>query len=86
MLYSTPVKVAVSIPDDVYVEADRLAARQGLNRSQLYARALQRYLIEDTGDELTRRIDEVLGGDLEAGGDLAPVATTDLIETGSWEW
>ena len=80
------VKVAVSIPDDIYSEADRIAARQGLNRSQLYARALRRYLDADRGDEITRRIDEVVGDVGGPADDLAPVAAQDLIDTGSWEW
>ena len=80
------MKVAVSIPDDIYTEADRLAELQGLNRSQLYARALRRYLAEDSGDEITRRIDEALGKVGVLGEDLGRVAASDLVDTGGWEW
>ena len=88
------MKVAVSIPEDVYSEADRAAARLGLNRSQLYARALRRYLVEESSSEVTRLIDDVLDetiGDSVGPGrgdqdDLAPVAAADLIDSGSWEW
>jgi hypothetical protein len=36
-------------------------ARRGLNRSQLYARALSRYLSEDPGHHITRRINQMVG-------------------------
>ena len=37
------MRTAVSIPDATFEEADELAARLGLSRSELYARALERY-------------------------------------------
>jgi metal-responsive CopG/Arc/MetJ family transcriptional regulator len=78
------VKVAVSIPDDLYIEADRVAERRGVNRSALYARALRRLLAEEEGDALTRMIDATFDNtDRE---DLTGVARADLIDTGSWEW
>lgn len=84
------MKVAVSIPDGVYSDADRAAARQGLNRSQLYTRALRRYLAEESGNEITRLIDQALEGSLESAGsetdDLASIEADDLIDSGSWEW
>jgi predicted transcriptional regulator len=82
--YTMPVKVAVSIPDDLYAEADRVAEQRGVNRSALYARALRRLLAEEEGDALTRMIDATCDdGDRE---DLASVARADLIDTESWEW
>jgi metal-responsive CopG/Arc/MetJ family transcriptional regulator len=77
------MKVAVSIPDEVYEEADRVAARKQLNRSELYTRALRRLLAEEAEDELTRRIDATCDSSSE---DLAPLARADLIETSLWEW
>ena len=78
------MKVAVSIPDEVYTEADRVAHRQGLNRSELYTRALRRFLADEAEDELTHRINATCqDGSSE---DLASVARADLVDTGSWEW
>jgi len=37
------VKVAVSLPTELIERADQTAARLGLNRSQLYARALDEF-------------------------------------------
>ena len=53
------VKVAVSIPDPLFSEAERLAQRRKLSRSQLYAEALE-LLVRSTDDsEITRRLDAV---------------------------
>ena len=38
------MKTAISLPDPLFEQAEQLARRFDLNRSQLYARALQEYL------------------------------------------
>lgn len=53
------MKTAVSIPDALFEAADRAARRLGLSRSQLYARALERFLGEEPDDAITARLDEV---------------------------
>jgi hypothetical protein len=78
------VKVAVSIPDDVYADADRVAGQRGMNRSALYTRALRRLLAEEGGDELTRRIDATC--EEASHDDLTAVARVDLIDTWAWAW
>ena len=40
------MKTAISIPDDVFVSADRLAKRLHMSRSELYTRAIQQYIAE----------------------------------------
>src|SRR5689334_20092234 len=41
--YTAHMKTAISIPDRVFTQADRLAKRLGLTRSELYARAVERF-------------------------------------------
>jgi metal-responsive CopG/Arc/MetJ family transcriptional regulator len=53
------VKTAVSIPDALFEAADRAARRLGLSRSQLYARALERFLGAEPDDAVTARLDEL---------------------------
>jgi len=74
----------VSIPDDVYADADRVAKQKGMNRSALYTRALRRLMAEEGGDELTRRIDATC--EEAAHDDLTAVARVDLLDTGAWAW
>jgi metal-responsive CopG/Arc/MetJ family transcriptional regulator len=38
------MKIAISVPDDVFEEGEHLARQLGLSRSQLYADALAAYL------------------------------------------
>lgn len=40
--HTLAVKIAVSVPDTLHERAEDLAARLGLKRSQLYARAVAR--------------------------------------------
>jgi hypothetical protein len=68
----------------VYADADRAAGQKGMNRSALYTRALRRFLAEEGGDELTRRIDATC--DDASHDDLTAVARVDLIDTGDWVW
>jgi metal-responsive CopG/Arc/MetJ family transcriptional regulator len=53
------VKTAVSIPDPLFRAADRVARQLGVSRSQLYARALERYLVAESDDDVTRRLNAV---------------------------
>lgn len=60
-LYSPSMKTAVSIPDPIFAAADELAARLGISRSELYARALERELAAEDDQQITARLDAVYG-------------------------
>jgi metal-responsive CopG/Arc/MetJ family transcriptional regulator len=60
------VKTAVSIPDALFEAADRAARRLGLSRSELYARALERFLSDDPDQVITARLDDIYGGEESA--------------------
>lgn len=53
------MKVAVSIPDDVFNEADVLAREQKTSRSRLYSRALQEFLARHAPDHVTAAMNRV---------------------------
>ena len=53
------MKTAVSIPDDVYAEAEGLIRRLGKSRSQFYADALREYLARRDPDAITQALDRV---------------------------
>ncbi len=60
--YTGRMKTAVSIPDDVFERADRLAAERRVTRGQLYAEALRRYLVSaesQSNDDITARLNAV---------------------------
>lgn len=55
------MKIAVSVPDLVFREAERLAKKLRWSRSRLYAEALRRLLRDQTGKSVTRVLDSVYG-------------------------
>lgn len=57
------VKTAISIPDELFAAGDRLARRLGLSRSELYARALSRYLAGADDSDVTDALDQVYADD-----------------------
>jgi len=54
------MKTAVSIPDAIFEEAERLARRVKRSRSELYSRALADYLARHSGDRVTEAMDRTL--------------------------
>jgi metal-responsive CopG/Arc/MetJ family transcriptional regulator len=54
------MKTAVSIPDDVFEEAERLAAELETSRSQLYSRALREFVTRHAPDRLTEAMNRVV--------------------------
>ncbi|MEO6191687.1 MAG: hypothetical protein ABIS20_01640 [Thermoanaerobaculia bacterium] len=54
------MKTAVSIPDDIFEEAERLAAELQTSRSQLYSRALKEFVVRHAPDRLTEAMNRVV--------------------------
>ena len=55
------MKTAVSIPDRVFQSAEKLAARLGVSRSELYAKALAALVEKYREDIVTAQLNEVYG-------------------------
>ena len=53
------MKTAVSIPNDIFEVAERLARRTRKSRSQLFSDALKEYLARHTPDEITEAMNRV---------------------------
>ncbi|MCP4424287.1 MAG: hypothetical protein GY803_07350 [Chloroflexi bacterium] len=53
------MKTAISLPDPLFERAERLAKQFDLNRSQLYARALQAYLDKHDPDSITAAFNNI---------------------------
>lgn len=54
------MKVAVSIPDPIFDDADALARRLGTTRSKLYARALSAFVADNDPDRITEAMNAVI--------------------------
>ena len=75
------MKIAISIPDQVFNTAEKLARRLGLSRSELYVRAISSYVEEHNHQKVTEFLNEVYGNtdheDLEEGFKKAQMKSID---------
>lgn len=53
------MKTAISLPDDVYRDAEKYARRKGKSRSRVYAEAVAEYLARHTPDAVTESMNQV---------------------------
>jgi hypothetical protein len=53
------MKLAISVPDDVFEEADRLALQMKTSRNHLYCRALKEFLARHAPGEVTNAMNRV---------------------------
>ena len=63
--YPRGMKTAISIPDDVFEEAERLARRTKKSRSQLFSDALKEYVARHAPENVTEAMNRVC---VEVGG------------------
>lgn len=57
--YTTGMKTAISLPDEIFEQAERLIRRLGLSRSEFYRRALEEYLARHVPDRITDALDQL---------------------------
>lgn len=57
------MKTAISIPDALFEMAERLAARLGVSRSELYRNALGEFISRNDDRDVTEKLDEIYGTD-----------------------
>lgn len=53
------MKTAVSVPDEVFAQAERLARRMKKSRSELFSNALSEYVARHAHDHVTETMNEV---------------------------
>jgi metal-responsive CopG/Arc/MetJ family transcriptional regulator len=53
------MKIAISLPDDLFAAVDALARKLGLSRSRLVAEALAEYVIKHRSSRVTEQLDTV---------------------------
>jgi metal-responsive CopG/Arc/MetJ family transcriptional regulator len=63
--YTEFMKTAISIPDSLFEEADRLAKTRGWSRSELYANAVTAYVNSERFSGVREKLDAVYGNDEE---------------------
>jgi metal-responsive CopG/Arc/MetJ family transcriptional regulator len=78
------MKTAVSIPDDVFEEADRLAKDLKTSRSDLYSRALKGFLARHAPDAVTEAMNRAVADIGETSDPFVTRAARLALERSEW--
>lgn len=78
------MKVAVSIPDTVFGDAERVARQLNVSRSKLYARALAEFVDRRADDRVTEAINAVVDEIGTAPDAFAKAAARRALERTEW--
>lgn len=61
--YTRPMKTAISIPDEIFEAAELTAKRLGMSRSELFSKAVARFVESLNATRVTERLDAVYEGE-----------------------
>ena len=78
------MKTAVSIPDEVFQGAERLARRAKKSRSRLYGDALKEYLARHSPDEITEAMNRACAEVGDTRDPFVSVAARRILERSEW--
>jgi predicted transcriptional regulator len=78
------MKTAVSVPDDVFEGAERLARREGRSRSEVYSAALRDYVARHEPDEIADALDQVVADVGEGTDPFVEAASRRTLESDEW--
>ncbi|MDX1959849.1 MAG: ChpI protein [Leptospiraceae bacterium] len=53
------MKTAISIPDKLFFSAEVIAKKLGIPRSQLFAKALEEFILNHSTEKITTKLNEV---------------------------
>jgi len=78
------MKIAVSVPDDVFQDAEELARRTKRSRSEVYSRALAEYVARHAPDRVTEAMDRALAEIGEATDGFSRLASRRTLKRSDW--
>jgi len=78
------MKVALSIPDDLFKSAEALSKRLGVSRSRLYATALADYMAKHRARKITARLNAVYAAEAQQLSPAVRRAQRRAIEPDAW--
>jgi predicted transcriptional regulator len=82
--YTFGMKTAVSIPDEVFAKAERLARRSKRSRSEVFSAALSEYVARHSPDEVTEAMDRVCADVGEQADRFVAAAGRRVLERSEW--
>jgi predicted transcriptional regulator len=78
------MKTAISIPEEVFRNAEALARQLSISRSQLYSRALREYVSRHAPDRVTETLDRLCGELDEETDRFVAAASRRILERTEW--
>lgn len=82
--YTSGMKTAISIPDQVFSAADRLAHEMNKSRSEVYSLALAEYVARHAPEHVTEALDRVCAEVGEQGDEFAASTARRVLERVEW--
>jgi predicted transcriptional regulator len=77
------MKTAISIPDDVFQDAEHLAHKLNKSRSEIYSRAVREYVARYSGDRVTEALD-ALNEEPAASDEFTQAAARSALKSVEW--
>jgi len=81
--YTRGMKTAISIPDDVFADAEQLARELKKSRSRLYGDAVREYVARHSVESVTEALDRVCD-EVDCRGEFARAAARRTLERCDW--
>jgi len=82
------MKTAISLPDRLYVEAEKTATSMGIPRSQLFALALQEFIDRHKPERITEKLNQVYSSEEDrdsiSSADVALESMRELTKNDAW--
>jgi len=78
------MKTAISIPEEVFRNAEELARQLSISRSQLYSRALREYVSRHAPDRVTETLDRLCGEIDDETDRFVAAAARRILERTEW--
>ncbi len=82
--YTFGMKTAVSIPDDVFEKAERLAHRTKRSRSRIFSDALREYVARHSPDEITESVNRACSQIGELDDPFVTLAARRILKKSEW--
>jgi metal-responsive CopG/Arc/MetJ family transcriptional regulator len=77
------MKTAISIPDDLFADAEQLARELKKSRSRLYGDAVREYVARHSAHSITETLDRVCD-EVECRSEFARTAARRTLERSDW--
>ena len=78
------MKTAISISDEIFIEAEKTARQLGVSRSKLYSMAIVEFVQHHTPEAITAALNEIYGSTESRLDDDIMQANYDLLPQEDW--